>query len=596
MGHTERYGLNQFGGSQGGDLSDEGYKFSIRDRETIDRLLAAFEGHRHTGGLATTWAATTAYGAGARVLPSDRNGHVYLAITPGISASSEPTWPTGAAATVDDNEVTWQEGGSEATTQLPDPAGLPSAEVADDDAASLPAGTDLYYRVGFVDAYGLETAASDEVLVTTPDPLPIPDPPSAVTVAGGTLEDGPYYYAVSFWQEDGNLETELSDTTYVTCEVGNNTVELELPPLETGADGWKLYRLGPSEADLLWLATQLAADGTTYSDDGSTAITEPVQFPPEENTTNSRNKVTITAPDVLDDEVPAGVKKWRIYRSYLSGDYPDQSLVHEVVETTEMGGSILVAEWEDLGDPLLDGIPLDTSTTLNPPGPASLLLGSELPLIEGTASAGVSGAAAREDHVHPLYGGGGGSASGNLDDLGDVNTPSAANGDFLKYDGTEWVNVPLGNYFYADELADVADTGVSAGQVLIYDGGTSLYTPTDPPWVTTRGGGQEVVEAHGNLGASATLDLADGNCHTGTLDDDCTLSFAGATSGVLCSLTLFLTQDGTGSRTVTWPGSVAWQGGTAPTLTTTAGATDILTFVSVDGGTAWFGFVAGLDF
>ena len=43
---------------------------------------------------------------------------------------------------------------------------------------------------------------------------------------------------------------------------------------------------------------------------------------------------------------------------------------------------------------------------------------------------------------------------------------------------------------------------------------------------------------------------------------------------------LFLTQDATGSRTVTWGANYRWSGATAPTLTTTANATDIVTFVS----------------
>ena len=60
------------------------------------------------------------------------------------------------------------------------------------------------------------------------------------------------------------------------------------------------------------------------------------------------------------------------------------------------------------------------------------------------------------------------------------------------------------------------------------------------------------------------------------------------------SFTLILTQDGTGSRAVTWPASVDWAGGTAPTLTTTATTgVDILTFMTVNAGTTWYGFVAG---
>lgn len=57
------------------------------------------------------------------------------------------------------------------------------------------------------------------------------------------------------------------------------------------------------------------------------------------------------------------------------------------------------------------------------------------------------------------------------------------------------------------------------------------------------------------------------------------------------SFTLFLRQGGSGSYTITWPDEVLWDGGVAPTLTTTVGAIDILGFVCV--GANWFGFVSG---
>jgi len=41
-----------------------------------------------------------------------------------------------------------------------------------------------------------------------------------------------------------------------------------------------------------------------------------------------------------------------------------------------------------------------------------------------------------------------------------------------------------------------------------------------------------------------------------------------------CTLMLTLIQDASGSRTITWPATVKWPGGTAATLTTTANARD----------------------
>lgn len=61
------------------------------------------------------------------------------------------------------------------------------------------------------------------------------------------------------------------------------------------------------------------------------------------------------------------------------------------------------------------------------------------------------------------------------------------------------------------------------------------------------------------------------------------------------SFTLILTADGT-PRSITWGGSVKWPGATPPTLTSTNNKVDILSFVSMDGGSTWYGFVGGQNF
>lgn len=56
----------------------------------------------------------------------------------------------------------------------------------------------------------------------------------------------------------------------------------------------------------------------------------------------------------------------------------------------------------------------------------------------------------------------------------------------------------------------------------------------------------------------------------------------GAPSGLIDggSYILRITQDGTGSRTLAYNSVYKWAGGSAPVLSTTAGAIDILTFVT----------------
>jgi len=88
------------------------------------------------------------------------------------------------------------------------------------------------------------------------------------------------------------------------------------------------------------------------------------------------------------------------------------------------------------------------------------------------------------------------------------------------------------------------------------------------------------------------VDLTLGNVQTYTLSGNQTLTFSNApASGKAGSFTLIVTNGA--SATLTWPTSVDWAGGTAPTLT--ASGKDILTFTTIDGGTIWYGFAAGLD-
>lgn len=56
---------------------------------------------------------------------------------------------------------------------------------------------------------------------------------------------------------------------------------------------------------------------------------------------------------------------------------------------------------------------------------------------------------------------------------------------------------------------------------------------------------------------------------------------------------LMLIQDAAGNRTVTWPASVKWAGGSAPTLSTIGSSIDIISFYF--DGTSYYG-VASLDF
>ena len=94
----------------------------------------------------------------------------------------------------------------------------------------------------------------------------------------------------------------------------------------------------------------------------------------------------------------------------------------------------------------------------------------------------------------------------------------------------------------------------------------------------------EHTNALGNTTATATIDLESGNVITATLAvATTTFVFSNPiASDDASSFTLILAQDGTGSRIVTWPATVKWAGGSAPTLTTATTGIDVFAFTTID--------------
>ena len=108
-----------------------------------------------------------------------------------------------------------------------------------------------------------------------------------------------------------------------------------------------------------------------------------------------------------------------------------------------------------------------------------------------------------------------------------------------------------------------------------------------------------VVENVNTVSASGSAqtipDITTATMNQITLTANCTLTFPTAVAGK--SFVVALTQDGSGSRTVTWPSSstLRWPGGSTPTLTTTNGKTDLFSFICAD-GSHWLGVNAGQSF
>ena len=145
---------------------------------------------------------------------------------------------------------------------------------------------------------------------------------------------------------------------------------------------------------------------------------------------------------------------------------------------------------------------------------------------------------------------------------------------------------------------DVFISSIAANEYLQWNSGTAKWNNTTLTGkaALATGGGVETLNALGSGSGTRAINLANGNVVSATLAGNTTFTFSGATAGTACSFGLYLTQDATGSRTVTWPASVRWAGGAAPTLSTAANSVDILVFETINGGTTWYGSLVGASF
>jgi hypothetical protein len=105
------------------------------------------------------------------------------------------------------------------------------------------------------------------------------------------------------------------------------------------------------------------------------------------------------------------------------------------------------------------------------------------------------------------------------------------------------------------------------------------------------------VPARADWTGAVTLNVSTADYQAFRLTGSSTVTISGApASGKLGIITVELTQDTTGARTVTWPASVKWSGGTAPTLSTAINKIDMVQLTTRDGGTTWLGALVGIDF
>lgn len=305
------------------DLSLNSYKFSEEDRDTEDALLyLGAEGHHHTGVAAT--------------------------------ANTPSTGPT---------------------LQMVTGSGF------------IPSGTRVYYKISNVDVYGIESAASPEVFIDTPaGVLPPSIPTVGYSTIGGALPPGPYFYALSAYQNFNSLETLVGEARYIILPYDTNTNvnTITLPALPSGASGFNIYRKGPSSVAYRYLASvdmTAATPPSSYVDNGSIGETQSRPLP-NVNTTVVRNSIIVSTSGspAATPVVPVGYT-WRIYRTYTSGDYTNSRLT-----TVEASYTFI-----DVGAATTVGQPPTTGYAIGTPSKIDLLTEVKNVLPAANGGTGVSG-------------------------------------------------------------------------------------------------------------------------------------------------------------------------------------------------------------
>lgn len=148
---------------------------------------------------------------------------------------------------------------------------------------------------------------------------------------------------------------------------------------------------------------------------------------------------------------------------------------------------------------------------------------------------------------------------------------------------------------------DSAANWTSAGPVL-HQGEIGLETDTGKfkigdgvtawaslPYFASGGTGQAILSTVNPASGAVTLNMTAADAFAVTLTGNVTFTFAGSQAGYSSSFVLYLYQDSTGGRSVTWPGSVSWIGGSQPSIPTTANSLTILVFETINNGTTWYG-------
>ena len=151
------------------------------------------------------------------------------------------------------------------------------------------------------------------------------------------------------------------------------------------------------------------------------------------------------------------------------------------------------------------------------------------------------------------------------------------------------------------DIVKTADVGSGSGQ-LQADGSVAAtgdfnWADNDIERVNLKDYSEEQTSPVSSS-ATITIEIQDGNVFEVVLFEDITTMTLSNPSptGTSCSITLILRQDATSGWTITWPASVDWPGGIAPTLSVGTLEVDIVVLMTIDAGTRWYATLVGNDF
>lgn len=170
------------------------------------------------------------------------------------------------------------------------------------------------------------------------------------------------------------------------------------------------------------------------------------------------------------------------------------------------------------------------------------------------------------------------SSGGTL--TGDVTLNAQSDLRFADSDSSNWVAFQAPATISSNVTWTLPNADGSSGQALSTNGtgtlGWSSYAGLDTAQTFTKGQRAEVTAL--TDAATISVDFSDSNNFSVTLGGNRTLG--NPTNQVAGqSGSLFITQDGTGSRTLAYSSDWEFAGGTAPTLSTTASATDRIDYI-----------------